>query len=63
MGAGIVTEGQAVPRLVLSLDGVVLREVNLTKDRTRCQRGPQPARRIGRGAAFNFARSSLTSAG
>ena len=34
MGAGIVTEGQAVPRLVLSLDGVVLREVNLTKDRT-----------------------------
>jgi len=34
MGAGIATEGQAVPRLVLSLDGVVLREVNLTKDRT-----------------------------
>jgi pSer/pThr/pTyr-binding forkhead associated (FHA) protein len=34
MGAGIAAEGQAVPRLVLSLDGVVLREVNLTKDRT-----------------------------
>ena len=34
MGAGVVAEGQAVPRLVLSLDGVVLREVNLTKDRT-----------------------------
>ena len=34
MGAGVFAEGQAVPRLVLSLDGVVLREVNLTKDRT-----------------------------
>ena len=34
MGAGVVAEGRAVPRLVLSLDGVVLREVNLTKDRT-----------------------------
>lgn len=27
-------EGRAMPRLVLSLDGVVLREVTLTKDRT-----------------------------
>jgi len=34
MGAGIAAEGQPMPRLVLSLDGVVLREVNLTKDRT-----------------------------
>jgi len=33
MGAGLGAERQA-PRLVLSLDGVVLREVNLTKDRT-----------------------------
>jgi pSer/pThr/pTyr-binding forkhead associated (FHA) protein len=34
MGAGMAAERQAMPRLVLSLDGVVLREVNLTKDRT-----------------------------
>jgi predicted component of type VI protein secretion system len=34
MGAGIAAERQQMPRLVLSLDGVVLREVNLTKDRT-----------------------------
>src|SRR6266550_2394533 len=36
MGAGVAAaaERQAMPRLVLSLDGVVLREVNLTKDRT-----------------------------
>jgi pSer/pThr/pTyr-binding forkhead associated (FHA) protein len=34
MGAGIAAERQAMPRLVLSLDGVVLREVGLTKDRT-----------------------------
>lgn len=35
MSVGIAVETkQAMPRLVLSLDGVVLREVNLTKDRT-----------------------------
>src|SRR4029077_17549827 len=35
MGAAIsAAERQAMPRLVLSLDGVVLREVSLTKDRT-----------------------------
>jgi len=30
----MLVEGQTMPRLVLSLDGVVLREVTLTKDRT-----------------------------
>jgi len=30
----MLVEGAAMPRLVLSLDGVVLREVSLTKDRT-----------------------------
>jgi pSer/pThr/pTyr-binding forkhead associated (FHA) protein len=30
----MLVEGEAMPRLVLSLDGVVLREVTLTKDRT-----------------------------
>ena len=30
----MLVEGEAMPRLVLSLDGVVLREVSLTKDRT-----------------------------
>jgi len=30
----MLVEGRAMPRLVLSLDGVVLREVTLTKDRT-----------------------------
>jgi pSer/pThr/pTyr-binding forkhead associated (FHA) protein len=30
----MLAEGRAMPRLVLSLDGVVLREVTLTKDRT-----------------------------
>ena len=30
----MLVEGAAMPRLVLSLDGVVLREVTLTKDRT-----------------------------
>ena len=35
MGVGSAVEtNQSMPRLVLSLDGVVLREVNLTKDRT-----------------------------
>ena len=35
MGVGTAVEtSQSLPRLVLSLDGVVLREVNLTKDRT-----------------------------
>jgi pSer/pThr/pTyr-binding forkhead associated (FHA) protein len=34
MGAKMLAEGEVKPRLVLSLDGVVLREVTLTKDRT-----------------------------
>src|ERR1700739_2347488 len=35
MGIGAALEAkEPMPRLVLSLDGVVLREVNLTKDRT-----------------------------
>src|SRR6267154_5226788 len=36
MGAGVASaaERRAMPRLVLSLDGVVLREVSLAKDRT-----------------------------
>ena len=35
MGVGTASETrESMPRLVLSLDGVVLREVNLTKDRT-----------------------------
>ena len=33
-GTAMFVEGAAMPRLVLSLDGVVLREVSLTKDRT-----------------------------
>src|ERR1700751_230897 len=34
MRATMEVQGDLMPRLVLSLDGVVLREVNLTKDRT-----------------------------
>ena len=33
-GESMLGEGRAMPRLVLSLDGVVLREVTLSKDRT-----------------------------